>query len=219
MESGASAVLSLRICAGNWWKYGANVVPPDGPIPHLLGNIWAQEWGNVYDVLGVKEDEGGVNVTELLKKRNLDAKGMVKYGEGFFTSLGFDKLPPTFWERSLFTKPADRDVVCHASAWDIDNKDDLRIKMCIRRAARTSSPSTTNSATTSTSAPTRTNRLCFRNGANDGFHEAIGDAIALAITPEYLHKVGLLENVPGDERCPELLKRRSTVCLPAFSVC
>jgi peptidyl-dipeptidase A len=190
-------------------KYGPSVVPPNGPIPaHLLGNPWAQEWGNIYDVLGVKEDNGGVNVTELLKKKNLDAKGMVKYGEGFFTSLGFEKLPPTFWERSLFTKPADRDVVCHASAWDIDNKDDLRVKMCIQvrgvdfvtvhhelghnfyqRAYKNQPP-------------------LFQNGANDGFHEAIGDAIALAITPEYLHKVGLLENVPqGNNDVPELLKQ------------
>ncbi len=189
-------------------KYGPNVVPPDGPIPaHLLGNIWAQEWGNIYDLTGVKEEKG-VDVTELLKKKNLDAKGMVKYGEGFFTSMGFEKLPPTFWERSLFTKPADRDVVCHASAWDIDNKDDLRIKMCIQvrgedfvvihhelghnfyqRAYKDQPP-------------------LFQNGANDGFHEAIGDAIALAITPEYLHKVGLLESVPlGTNDVPELLKQ------------
>src|SRR5499427_393031 len=113
-------------------KYGPNIVPPEGPIPaHLLGNIWAQEWGNVYPLLGVKEDGGGVDVTDLLKKKNLDAKGMVKYGEGFFTSLGFDPLPKTFWTRSMFTKPKDREVVCHASAWDIDYVDDLRIKMCI----------------------------------------------------------------------------------------
>ena len=190
-------------------KYGPSVVPPNGPIPaHLLGNIWAQEWGNIYDLTGVKEDKQGVDVTELLKKKNLDAKGMVKYGEGFFTSMGFEKLPPTFWERSLFVRPADRDVVCHASAWDIDGKDDLRIKMCIQvrgedfvvihhelghnfyqRAYKNQPP-------------------LFQNGANDGFHEAIGDAIALAITPEYLHKVGLLENVPqGTNDIPELLKQ------------
>ncbi|MFI5110511.1 MAG: M2 family metallopeptidase [Terriglobales bacterium] len=190
-------------------KYGPGAVPPDGPIPaHLLGNPWAQEWGNVYDLLGVKEDQGGVNVTELLKKKNLDAKGMVKYGEGFYTSMGFAPLPPTFWERSLLTKPADRDVVCHASAWDIDNKDDLRIKMCIQvrgvdfvtihhelghnmyqRAYKNQPP-------------------LFQNGANDGFHEAIGDTIALAVTPEYLHKVGLLESVPkGSNDIPELMKQ------------
>ena len=189
-------------------KYGPNAVPPNGPIPaHVLGNPWAQTWGNVYDLLGVPEGKGGVNLTEVLKKKNLDAKGMVKYGEGFFTSMGFEPLPPTFWERSLFTKPADRDVVCHASAWDIDFKDDLRIKMCIQirdedfvtvhhelghnfyqRAYKNQPP-------------------LFQNGANDGFHEAIGDAIALAITPEYLYKVGLIETLPQGNDIPELMKQ------------
>jgi peptidyl-dipeptidase A len=121
VEPGQAALLSLHTYV-RWKlaeKYGPGVVPPDGPIPaHLLGNPWAQEWGNIYDLLDVQEDKGGVNVTELLRKKNLDPKGMVKYGEGFFTSMGFPPLPPTFWERSLFTKPADRDVVCHASAWD-----------------------------------------------------------------------------------------------------
>ncbi len=190
-------------------KYGPSVVSPDGPIPaHLLGNIWAQEWGNVYDVLGVKEDKGGVNVTELLKKKNLDAKGMVKYGEGFFTSLGFEKLPPTFWERSLFTKPADRDVVCHASAWDIDNKDDLRIKMCIQVRGEDFVTIHHELGHNFYQRAYKNQPPLFQNGANDGFHEAIGDAIALAITPEYLHKVGLLENLPqGTNDVPELLKQ------------
>lgn len=178
-------------------KYGPGVVPPNGPIPaHLLGNPWAQEWGNVYDLLGVHEDNGGVNVTELLKKKNLDAKGMVKYGEGFFTSMGFAPLPPTFWERSLFTKPADRDVVCHASAWDIDTLDDLRIKMCIQVSETDFVTIHHELGHNFYQRAYREQPLLFKNGANDGFHEAIGDAIALAITPEYLHKVGLLENVP-----------------------
>jgi len=190
-------------------KYGPNVVPADGPIPaHLLGNIWAQEWGNVYPLLGVKEDKGGVDVTELLKKKNLDAKGMVKYGEGFFTSLGFEKLPPTFWERSLFTKPADRDVVCHASAWDIDGKDDLRIKMCIKVQGSDFVVIHHELGHNFYQRAYKNQPFLFQNGANDGFHEAIGDAIALAITPEYLHKVGLLEKVPqGTNDIPELLKQ------------
>jgi peptidyl-dipeptidase A len=190
-------------------KYGANVVPPDGPIPaHLLGNPWAQEWGNIYDLLGVKEDQGGVNVTELLKQKNLDARGMVKYGEGFFTSLGFEKLPPTFWERSLFTKPADRDVVCHASAWDIDNKDDLRVKMCIQVRGVDFVTIHHELGHNFYQRAYKHQPFMFQGGANDGFHEAIGDAIALAITPEYLHKVGLLENVPqASNDIPELLKQ------------
>jgi peptidyl-dipeptidase A len=191
-------------------KYGPSLVSPDGPIPaHLLGNPWAQEWGNIYDLLGVTEDKGGgVNVTELLKKKNLDPKGMVKYGEGFFTSMGFAPLPPTFWERSLFTKPADRDVVCHASAWDIDNQDDLRVKMCIRVRGTDFVTIHHELGHNFYQRAYKDQPFMFKNGANDGFHEAIGDAIALAITPEYLHKVGLLENVPqASNDIPELLKQ------------
>ena len=190
-------------------KYGPSVVPPEGPIPaHLLANPWAQEWGNVYDLLGVKEDKAGVNVTEVLKKKNLDAKGMVKYGEGFFTSMGFAPLPPTFWERSLFTKPADRDVVCHASAWDIDNQDDLRIKMCIQVRDLDFVAIHHELGHNFYQRAYKNQSLLFQNGANDGFHEAIGDAIALAITPEYLHRVGLLEGVAADTNdIPELLKQ------------
>ena len=189
-------------------KYGPNVVPPTGPIPaHLLGNPWAQQWGNIYDLLGVKEDKG-VDVTELLKKKNLDAKGMVKYGEGFFTSMGFAPLPQTFWERSLFTKPADRDVVCHASAWDLDSMDDLRVKMCIQVRGTDFVTIHHELGHNFYQRAYKDQPFLFKSGANDGFHEAIGDAIALAITPEYLHKVGLLENVPpASNDIPELLKQ------------
>jgi peptidyl-dipeptidase A len=191
-------------------KYGPKLVPPEGPIPaHLLGNPWAQEWGNVYDLLGVQEDKGGgVNITELLKKKKLDAKGMVKYGEGFFTSMGFAPLPQTFWERSLFTKPADRDVVCHASAWDIDSFDDLRVKMCIQVRDTDFVAIHHELGHNFYQRAYKDQPFLFKNGANDGFHEAIGDAIALAITPEYLHKVGLLESVPeASNDIPELLKQ------------
>ena len=190
-------------------KYGPNVVPPNGPIPaHLLGNPWAQEWDNIYDVLGVKEDNGGVNITELLKKKNLDAKGMVKYGEGFFGSIGFAPLPRTFWDRSLFTKPADRDVVCHASAWDVDNLDDLRVKMCIQVRGTDFVTIHHELGHNFYQRAYKDQPFMFKNGANDGFHEAIGDAIALAITPEYLHKVGLLDSIPpASNDIPELLKQ------------
>jgi peptidyl-dipeptidase A len=190
-------------------KYGPSVVPPDGPIPaHLLGNPWAQEWENIYDLLGVQEDKGGVNVTELLKKKNLDAKGMVKYGEGFYTSMGFAPLPPTFWERSLFTKPADRDVVCHASAWDVDNMDDLRVKMCIQVRGVDFVTIHHELGHNMYQRAYKDQPFMFKNGANDGFHEAIGDSIALAITPAYLHQVGLLESLPqASNDIPELLKQ------------
>jgi peptidyl-dipeptidase A len=190
-------------------KYGPQVVPPDGPIPaHLLGNLWAQEWGNVYPIVGVKEDTKRFDVTELLKKKNLDARGMVKYGEGFFTSMGFAPLPKTFWERSLFTKPADRDVVCHASAWDLDNEDDLRVKMCIQIRGEDFVTIHHELGHNIYQRAYKNQPFLFKNGANDGFHEAIGDAIALAITPAYLNKVGLLEKVPDETNdIPDLLKQ------------
>ena len=190
-------------------KYGANVVPPDGPIPaHLLGNPWAQLWGNVYPILGLPEGNNSFDLTDLLKKKNLDAKGMVKYGEGFFTSMGFEKLPATFWDRSLFTKPKDRDVVCHASAWDIDNKDDLRIKMCIQVRGEDFVTIHHELGHNFYQRAYKNQPFLFQNGANDGFHEAIGDAVALAITPEYLQKVGLLEKAPeGNNDIPQLLQQ------------
>jgi peptidyl-dipeptidase A len=190
-------------------KYGAEIVPPGGPIPaHLLGNPWAQEWGNVYPILGLPKGNDSFDLTDLLKQKKLDAKGMVKYGEGFFMSLGFEKLPPTFWERSLFTKPADRDVVCHASAWDVDNKEDLRIKMCIQIRGEDFVTIHHELGHNIYQRAYKNQPFLFQNGANDGFHEAIGDAIALAITPEYLQKVGLLDKVPeGNNDIPQLLQQ------------
>jgi len=113
-------------------KYGANVVPADGPIPaHLFGNIWAQDWTNIYKLVAPPGADPGYDLTQILKSRKTDALQMVHFGENFFKSLGFAPLPQTFWERSLFVKPHDRDVVCHASAWDLDDVEDLRLKMCI----------------------------------------------------------------------------------------
>src|SRR5688572_30061706 len=114
--------------------YGPKVQPATGPIrADLFGNMWAQEWGNIYELVGPKgAGELGYDLTTLLNAKGYDAVKMVKVGEGFYTSLGLPSLPATFWERSMFTKPRDREVVCHASAWNVDNKEDLRIKMCIK---------------------------------------------------------------------------------------
>jgi peptidyl-dipeptidase A len=115
-------------------KYGDAVQAKTGPIrADLLGNMWAQEWGDIYEIVAPKgAGELGYDIGALLKEKGYDPLKMVKTGEAFFSSLGFAPLPETFWTRSQITKPADRDVVCHASAWDVDNVDDLRIKMCIK---------------------------------------------------------------------------------------
>ena len=196
-------------------KYGPQVVPPDGPIPaHLLGNPWAQEWGHIFDLMGLPENSSGFDLTKLLQDKkidgkNLDAKGMVKYGENFYKSLGFDPLPPTFWERSLFTKPKDRDVVCHASAWDPDFKDDLRIKMCIQVRDEDFVTIHHELGHDIYYREYKNQPFLFENGANDGFHEAIGDTMALSITPEYLKQIGLLDTLPPAEADIPILLRQA----------
>ncbi len=177
--------------------YGTKLVPPDGPIPaHLLGNMWAQQWGNVYPLVAPPSQGQGYDLTALLKAKKVDERELVRYGERFFTSLGFDPLPQTFWERSLFKKPADRDVVCHASAWDVDNDQDLRVKMCIDVGAEDFVVAHHELGHNFYQRAYRKKPFLYRSGANDGFHEAIGDAIALSVTPEYLVKIGLLDKAP-----------------------
>ncbi len=194
-------------------KYGDAVQAKTGPIrADLLGNMWAQEWGNIYDIVAPKgAGDLGYDTGELLVAKGYDPIKMVKTGEGFYSSLGFAPLPKTFWERSQIVKPRDREVICHASAWDVDNKDDLRIKMCTKvnsddfvtihhelghnyyqRAYNKQPP-------------------LYWNGANDGFHEAIGDTVALSITPQYLVDIGLLDasKVPSADKDIGLLLRQA----------
>ncbi len=188
--------------------YGEDVVDPDGPIPaHLLGNMWAQEWGNVYDLVASGDADPGYDLTALLRADGYDAMKMVRTGEAFFSSIGLDPLPDTFWERSLFTKPADRDVVCHASAWDVDEVNDLRIKMCIEVNAEDFQ--TVHHELGHNYYQRAYNQLPFlyRNSANDGFHEALGDAVALSITPAYLVDIGLLDAEPSADKDLGLLLR------------
>jgi peptidyl-dipeptidase A len=178
-------------------KYGKDVVSEDKPIPaHLLGNMWAQQWGNIYPILAPANADRGYDLTQILKTRNTDAKQMVRYGESFFTSLGFDSLPSTFWERSLFLKPADREVVCHASAWDIDYEKDVRLKMCVQINEEDFTTVHHELGHNYYQMAYATKPFLFRDSANDGFHEAIGDTVALSVTPAYLKQLGLIDKVP-----------------------
>ncbi|MGA9626207.1 MAG: M2 family metallopeptidase [Bryobacteraceae bacterium] len=190
-------------------KYG-DAVPASGPIPaDLLGNMWAQEWDNIYPLVAPANADPGYDLTALLKKRNTDWKQMVKYGENFFVSLGFDPLPQTFWERSLFLKPRDREVVCHASAWDIDMVDDVRLKMCIQITGEDFLTIHHELGHNFYQRAYSGQPPLFRDSANDGFHEAVGDTIALSITPEYLVKLGLLDKAPDTSKDIGLLLHRA----------
>ena len=194
-------------------KYGASVQPATGPIrADLLGNMWAQEWGNIYPVVAPEgAGDVGYDLTELIEAKGLSELDMVRAGEGFFSSLGFEALPETFWNRSLFLKPADREVQCHASAWDVDNKDDLRIKMCIKKNADDFVTIHHELGHNYYQRAYNQQSYLHLNGANDGFHEAIGDMVALSITPEYLVQIGLLDraDVPGAEKDIGLLLRQA----------
>jgi len=230
--------LHCYVRAGLNEEYGNEIVPMDQPIrADLLGNMWAQSWGNVYSLVAPKNAGNGVDITQLLQERKAamamekDSESsepediepaaidddepavidMVKTAEDFFVSMGFEPLPETFWERSLFVKPADREVACHASAWDVDNKEDLRIKMCTKLNGEDFVTVHHELGHNFYQRAYMNQPFYYKNGANDGFHEAIGDMIALSITPKYLVEIGLLDadNVPGEEEDIALLMRQA----------
>ncbi|GIU15658.1 MULTISPECIES: M2 family metallopeptidase [unclassified Shewanella] len=191
-------------------QYGDEVAPASGAIPaHLLGNMWAQSWGNIYNQVAPEDADPGYDVTDLLAKHNYDEIKMVEQAETFFTSLGFEPLPDTFWERSLFVQPEDRDVVCHASAWDLDNRDDIRIKMCIQKTAEDFTVIHHELGHNFYQRAYKDQPFIFKNSANDGFHEAIGDTVALSITPDYLKQIGLLDEVPDASKDIGLLLKQA----------
>ncbi|MBT5484070.1 MAG: M2 family metallopeptidase [Gammaproteobacteria bacterium] len=180
--------------------YGDDVVPATGPIPaHVLGNQWAQDWSAIYDLVAPQSSDLGYNLDQLVEKNVEDAKHIVRIAENFFISLGFEPLPDTFWERSMFTEPIDHQAVCHASAWNLDDQDDLRIKMCIDKNAEEFKTVHHELGHNFYQRAYKEQSALFRGSANDGFHEAIGDTIALSVTPKYLVDIGWLEEEPPIE--------------------
>ena len=188
--------------------YGTRLVPEDGLIPaHLLGNMWSQSWINIYPLVAPPQQARGFDLTQVLQARKVDERGMVRFGERFFVSLGFDPLPDTFWEHSLFTQPVDHDVVCHASAWDIDLEQDLRIKMCIEINEEDFATVHHELGHNFYQRAYSHQPPLFRDSANDAFHEAIGDTVALSVTPSYLQRIGLLDEAPPPGGDLELLMK------------
>ena len=188
-------------------QYG-DLVPEDGPIPaHLLGNMWAQSWGNIYDLVAPPSADPGFDLTEILRERGVDEREMVRIAENFFKSLGFGPLPDTFWERSLFEKPDDRAVMCHASAWHMDLDEDVRLKQCIQINGEDFSTVHHELGHSYYQLAYREQPLLYRDSANDGFHEAAGDTLALSITPKYLVDLGFIDAEPPPEADLGLLMR------------
>ena len=201
-------------------QYGAELVPATGPIPaHLFGNMWSQSWSNLYPILKPAGNKDTYDLGNALVKKNTSAADMTRYAERFYTSIGMEKLPESFWQRSLLTKPRDRDVVCHASAWPMDGKDDVRIKMCITPTEEDFTTIHHELGHVYYFLAYRKQPHLFQNGANDGFHEAIGDTVALSITPDYLNKVGLRDKPApaGDDIAPLMERALAKVAFMPFA--
>lgn len=174
-------------------KYGEDKVPAGKPIPaHLLGNMWAQQWGTIYDLLEPYPGASNLDVDAALKAQGYDAIRITRSAEDFYKSIGFPALPQTFWDRSMLVKPRDREVVCYASAWQIDGYEDVRIKMCIKPDLDSLRTIYHEMGHVYYDLWYKNQPFMFQNAAHDGFHEAIGDTINLSMTPAYLTKIGLL---------------------------
>ena len=181
--------------------YGEERVPSGKPIPaQLLGNMWAQQWGEIYPLVEPYRGATDVNVTAALEKQKYDPVRIAQSAEDFYVSLGFPKLPQTFWERSLLAKPRDRDVQCHASAWHMDGNDDVRIKQCIEPTQEHLMTVYHELGHVFYYLSYQDQPYLFQGGAHDGFHEAIGDTVNLSMTPAYLQQIGLAGAVkPGQQ--------------------
>jgi peptidyl-dipeptidase A len=190
-------------------RYG-DAVPATGPLPaYMLGNIWAQDWSNIYPLVAPANGDPGYSLTNLLQARKMTAVDMTRTAEHFFMSLGFAPLPQTFWERSLLVKPRDREVVCHANAWNIDMVEDLRVKACLEPKAEDFLTIHHELGHNFYQRAYNTLPVIFRDSANDGFHEAVGDTIALSVTPDYLVRIGLLNKPPDQSRDIGLLLNKA----------
>jgi peptidyl-dipeptidase A len=190
--------------------YGKRIVDPGGMIPaHLLGNMWSHSWDPIYPLVAPAGEDPSVDLTALLRRRGVDEHEIVRYAERFFTSLGFEPLPATFWARSLFVRPKDRDVECHPSAFDVDEDQDVRLKMCIRITGDDFAAVHHELGHLYYSLAYRGQPFLYRESANDGFHEAIGDVMALSVTPAYLASVGLLDQEPQEAGDVQQLLRQA----------
>jgi peptidyl-dipeptidase A len=172
--------------------YGSQRVPDGEPIPaHLLGNMWAQQWAEIYPLVEPYPGVSDLDVTGALVRQKYDPVKITQSAENFYVSLGFPKLPQTFWERSLLQKPAERAVQCHASAWHMDAREDVRIKQCIEPNQEHLMTVYHELGHVYYYLSYQDQPYLFQGGAHDGFHEAIGDTVNLSMTPAYLNTIGL----------------------------
>lgn len=190
--------------------YGPEVVPPNGNIPmHLLGNMWGQQWDEVMELFTPYPNKPFVDVTAEMKKQGYTVKKMFELGDDFFKSLGMKPLPDTFWSRSVLEKPQDRTIVCHASAWDMYQDSDVRIKMCTEVDTHYLYVVHHELGHIQYYLLYENQPTAFRGAANPGFHEAVGDVIALSVaSAKHLNAIGLspVGEMDEESRINELFK-------------
>ncbi|XP_022084569.1 angiotensin-converting enzyme-like isoform X2 [Acanthaster planci] len=181
--------------------YGADYINLKGPIPaHILGNMWSQSWLNILDLMLPFENAPSVDITPVLVREGYNAKRMFEVSDEFFESLGLIKMPPEFWAESMIERPTDREVVCHASAWDFYNQIDFRIKQCTDITMDDFITIHHEMGHIEYYLQYKHLPVLYRGGANPGFHEAVGDTLALSVsTPKHLHAVGLLDEVEDNK--------------------
>ena len=174
-------------------KYGADKVPAGKPIPaQLFGNLWSQDWTYILpDILQPYPGVAAPSIDGALKRQGYDAVKMTRSAEAFYVSMGFPALPQSFWDKSLLTRPRDREVDCYASASNMDFKGDVRVKMCIEPTGELLEDIYHELGHVYYYLAVKDQPPMYQGGANDGFHEAIGDTIVLSMTPSYLAKVKL----------------------------
>ena len=197
--------------------YGEDKVPQDQAIPaHLLGNMWAQTWDFLYDIMEPYPGASDLDVDSTLQTKDFSPQEMTRSAENFYVSLGMHRLPDTFWERSMFAKPADRDVVCHASAWGLDGGNDLRIKMCINQTYDELKVIYHELGHNYYQSAYKDQPPLFHGSAHPGFHEAIGDTVTLSMTPDYLAEVGLIKSAESNREA--VINRQMQMALRGIAV-
>lgn len=182
-------------------KYG-DIIDEKKPLPmHLLGNMWAQSWEDISPLVIPFPGKASVDVTPEMVKQGYTPKKMFEMGNEFFESLNMSSLPQTFWDKSIIEKPADgRELVCHASAWDFFKKDDVRIKQCTRVTMDQLFTVHHELGHIQYYLQYQYQPSVYREGANPGFHEAVGDVLSLSVsTSKHLKKIGLLSDYSLDK--------------------
>ncbi|NWI33356.1 ACE2 enzyme, partial [Sula dactylatra] len=196
--------------------YGPKLISSTGCLPaHLLGDMWGRFWTNLYALTVPYPAKPNIDVTSAMVQKKWDAIRIFKAAEAFFFSIGLEKMTEGFWNNSMLTEPTDnRKVVCHPTAWDLGKKD-YRIKMCTKVTMDDFLTAHHEMGHIEYDMAYSKQPFLLRGGANEGFHEAVGEIMSLsAATPQHLKSLDLLEPTFQEDEETEinfLLKQALTI--------